>query len=116
MSLLAATGIVSGFGSGLSGAGGPLFSVPIMVILGFAPLAAVGASQVLQIVAALSGSLAGMQDGRIDFGIAAWVTGFELAGVAVGVRLAHAVSATMLRRMAAGLCIAVGTFMLARIL
>jgi uncharacterized membrane protein YfcA len=114
--LLAAVGVVSGFGSGLSGAGGPLFSVPIMVVLGFAPLSAVGASQVLQIVAALSSSLAAVQDGRIDFGIAAWVTGFELVGVAVGVRLAHAVSALVLRRMAAGLCIVVGTFMLVRIL
>jgi uncharacterized protein len=116
MPLLAAVGIASGFGSGLSGAGGPLFCVPLMVILGFAPLAAVGASQVLQIVAALSSSLAAVQDGRIDFGVAAWVTGFELAGVALGVRLAHAVSGAVLRRMAAGLCIAVGTFMLARIL
>jgi uncharacterized membrane protein YfcA len=70
---------------------------------------------VLQIVAALSGSIAGMQDGRVDFAIAAWVTGFELAGVVVGVRLAHAVSALVLRRMAAGLCIAVGTLMLARL-
>ena len=114
--VLIAVGAASGFGSGLSGAGGPLFSVPMMVILGFAPLAAVGASQVLQIVAALSGSAASLQDGRIDFALAAWVTGFELAGVAAGVRLAHAVSALVLRRMAAALCVAVGTFMLLRAL
>ena len=114
--VLLAVGAASGFGSGLSGAGGPLFSVPMMVILGFAPLAAVGASQVLQIVAALSGSAASLQDGRIDFALAAWVTGFELAGVAAGVRLAHAVSALVLRRMAAALCVAVGTFMLLRAL
>jgi len=113
--LLAAVGVASGFGAGLSGAGGPLFCVPLMVILGFGPLAAVGASQVLQIVAALSGSIAGIQDGRVDFAIAAWVTGFELAGVVVGVRLAHAVSGIVLRRMAAGLCIAVGALMLARL-
>jgi len=115
MPLLAAVGVASGFGAGLSGAGGPLFCVPLMVILGFGPLAAVGASQVLQIVAALSGSIAGIQDGRVDFAIAAWVTGFELAGVVVGVRLAHAVSGIVLRRMAAGLCIAVGALMLARL-
>jgi uncharacterized membrane protein YfcA len=115
MTLLVATGVASGFGAGLSGAGGPLFSVPIMVILGFAPLAAVGVSQVLQLVAALSGSLAAMQDGRIDYGIAAWVTGFELAGVVLGVRLAHVVGAAALRRLAAALCIAVGTLMLARL-
>jgi uncharacterized membrane protein YfcA len=114
--LLLAVGAASGFGSGLSGAGGPLFSVPLMVILGFVPLAAVGASQVLQIVAALSGSAASLQDGRIDFGIAAWVIGFELAGLAAGVRLAHALSANVLRRMAAALCVAVGAFMLLRAL
>ena len=62
---LLGVGVASGFGSGLSGAGGPLFSVPIMVLLGFSPLAAIGVSQVLQIVAAASGSLASMQDGRI---------------------------------------------------
>ncbi len=114
--VLVAVGAASGFGSGLSGAGGPLFSVPMMVILGFAPLAAVGASQVLQIVAALSGSIAGVQDGRVDFAVAAWVIAFELAGVAVGVQLAHAVSPLTLRRLAAALCIAVGSFMLVRAL
>ena len=114
--ILAFIGAVSGFGSGLSGAGGPLFSVPLMVILGFAPLATVGASQVLQIVASVSGSLAALQDGRIDFVLAAWVTGFELAGVAAGVRLAHAVSPSALRRVAGALCITVGSFMLMRAL
>jgi len=113
---LLTVGAASGFGSGLSGAGGPLFSVPLMVILGFAPLTAIGVSQVLQIIAALSGSAASFQDGRIDFGLAAWVAVFELAGVAAGVRLAHAVSATVLRRFAAALCIAVGSFMLVRAL
>jgi uncharacterized protein len=113
---LLAVGAASGFGSGLSGAGGPLFSVPLMVILGFAPLAAIGVSQVLQIVAALAGSAASFQDGRIDFALAAWVAAFELAGVVAGVRLAHAVSPTVLRRLAAALCIAVGTFMVVRAL
>ena len=112
--ILGAIGAASGFGSGLSGAGGPLFSVPLMVIVGFAPLAAVGASQVLQIIASVSGSLAALQDGRIDFALAAWVTGFELVGVAAGVRLAHAVSANALRRVAATLCVAVGALMLVR--
>ena len=114
LAILVAIGAASGFGSGLSGAGGPLFSVPLMVIAGFPPLASVGASQVLQIIASLSGSIAALQDGRIDFALAAWVTGFELAGVAAGVRLAHAVSANALRRIAAMLCVAVGVFMLVR--
>jgi len=116
LAILVVVGAAAGFGSGLSGAGGPLFSVPLMVIAGFAPLAAVGASQVLQIIASVSGSLAAIQDARIDFALAAWVTGFELVGVAGGVRLAHAVSPKALRRVAGALCITVGIFMLVRAL
>ena len=111
---LLGVGAASGFGSGLSGAGGPLFSVPMMVLLGFSPLAAIGVSQVLQIVAAVSGSLASVQDGRIDFALAAWVTAFELAGVVAGTWLAHTVDGAVLRRLAAWLCIAVATLMAVR--
>ncbi len=111
---LLGVGAVSGFGSGLSGAGGPLFSVPIMVLLGFSPLAAIGVSQVLQIVAAVSGSASSIQDGRIHFGIAAWVTAFELAGVVAGAWLAHRIGGIALRRLAAGLCIAVALLMAVR--
>ena len=107
-------GAASGFGSGLSGAGGPLFSVPIMVILRYAPLAAVGTSQVLQIVAAASGSLGNLEHGFIDWRLAALVTTFELVGVVLGVRLAHAVSQLVLRRLAGALCLAVGGLLLAR--
>jgi uncharacterized membrane protein YfcA len=112
--LLLGVGAASGFGSGLSGAGGPLFSVPIMVLLGFSPLAAIGVSQVIQIVAAASGSLASMQDGRIHWGLAAWATAFELAGVVAGARFAHSVDAGLLRRVAACLCIAVAALMAVR--
>ena len=82
--LLMIVGALAGFGSGLSGAGGPLFSVPMMLVLGFFPLAAIGASQVLQIVSALSGTLGNLQFGSIDFVFAAWITLFELAGCGGG--------------------------------
>jgi len=112
--LLACVGAAAGFGSGLSGAGGALFSVPMMIALGFVPLAAIGTSQVLQIIVAFSGTLGNLQFGSVDFRTAAWVSVFSLLGVVLGARAAHAVSVAVLRRMAAGLCIAVGLFMLAR--
>jgi len=71
-------------------------------------------SQVLQIVAAVSGSAASLQDARIHFGVAAWVTAFELAGVIAGTWLAHSVSSVTLRRIAAWLCIAVAALMAVR--
>jgi uncharacterized membrane protein YfcA len=112
--LLACVGAAAGLGSGLSGAGGALFSVPMMIALGFVPLASIGASQVLQIVVAASGTIGNLQFGSVDFRTAAWVSAFSLAGVALGARAAHAVSVAVLRRMAAGLCIAVGLLMLSR--
>ena len=114
--LLASVGAVSGFGSGFSGAGGPVFSVPFMVILRYVPLTAVATSQVLQIVAATSGSIENLRHGFIDWHAAAVITVFELAGVLVGVRLAHMASALALRRLAGALCVLTGGLLLARAL
>jgi len=113
--LLLAVGAASGFGSAcrrgrtavLRAADGDP---------GFVPLAAVGASQVLQIVAALSGSAAACRMAASTSASRPGFIGFELAGLVAGVRLAHALSANVLRRMAAALCVAVGTFMLVRAL
>jgi uncharacterized membrane protein YfcA len=114
--LLASVGAASGFGSGFSGAGGPLFSVPLMVILRYVPITAVATSQVLQIVAATSGSVENYRQGFIDWNTAAVVTVFELLGVIVGVRLAHIASALVLRRLAGALCVVTGGLLLARTL
>lgn len=112
--LLLAIGAIAGFGSGLSGAGGPVFSVPIMLVLGFAPLTAIGVSQVLQITSSASGTLANLTFGSIDFTTAAWITVFELTGVMLGARAAHVVNMRQLRKAAAWLCILVGTAMFLR--
>jgi len=112
--LLVMVGALAGFGSGLSGAGGPLFSVPMMLLLGFAPLTVIGASQVLQIVAALAGTLGNLQFGSIDFALAGWISLFELAGAVAGARAAHAFSLVALRRTAGGLCLLTGLLLLLR--
>jgi uncharacterized membrane protein YfcA len=98
-------GAVSGFGAGISGAGGPLFSVPIMLALQFDALAAVGTGQVVQIASSLSGSLGNMSYGSIQYGLALPVTVAELIGTLLGVRIAHAVHGNQLRVGAAILCI-----------
>lgn len=109
--LLVLIGAAAGFGSGLSGAGGPLFSVPLMLLAGFPPLMAVGTSQVLQIFSAAAGTAANLPYGVIDLKIGGLVTLFELAGVLLGVRLAHAASTEQLKRGAGVLCLLVGTMM-----
>ncbi len=112
--LLLLVGAAAGFGSGLTGAGGPLFSVPIMLAFGFPPLMTIGVSQVLQVVSAGSGTLANLAYGTIDFVVAFFITPFELLGVAIGVVAAHRANVAHLRRVAAWLCIVAGVFILIR--
>ncbi|MDD2967721.1 MAG: sulfite exporter TauE/SafE family protein [Desulfovibrionaceae bacterium] len=112
--VLFAIGAAVGFGSGLTGVGGPVLSVPLMVILGFHPLTSIATSQVIQIAAACSGSLGNMGHGFIHFQTALWVTGLELIGVFAGVRLAHAIPASTLKKIVSVVCIIVGTFILIR--
>lgn len=112
--LLAGVGSVSGLGSGLTGVGGPVLSVPLMMLLGFPALAAVGASQVIQIIAAVSGTVGNLSFGSIDFGLAGLVTAVEIAGVFAGVNFAHAVNQALLRTSVGTVCIAVGIFLFVR--
>lgn len=112
--LLLGVGAAAGFGSGLTGAGGPLFSVPIMLGLGFPPLMTIGVSQLLQVISAVSGTLGNLAYGSVDFRVALWITPFELIGVAVGVTIAHRANVTQLRRAAGWLCVVSGAFILLR--
>ena len=114
--LLTAIGAFAGFGSGLTGVGGPALSVPLMVLFGFPALASIGASQVIQIIAAVSGTLGNLSFGSIDFRLAIPVTAAEVGGVIVGAWLAHAVKQIMLRRFVGVLCVFVGLFLIARAL
>lgn len=112
--LLLALGSLAGFGSGLTGVGGPALSVPLMVLCGFPALTSIGTSQVIQIVAAASGTLGNLRYGSIDFQVAATVTVLEIAGVLLGARIVHAVNADALRRFVAVLCVAVGLWLVGR--
>ena len=113
--LLFMIGALTGFGSGLTGVGGPALAVPMLVLCGFPALSAIGASQVIQIVASVSGSAAHLAQGNVDLRLAALLTLFEVLGVTVGVRLAHAIDARWLRRGVGLLCVAVGTGLLVRL-
>ena len=111
---LLAIGAAVGFGSGLTGVGGPVLSVPIMVAFGFHPLTSIAASQVVQITAAFSGSIGNFRHGFIDFSVAWWVTLIELAGVAIGVTLAHSASGSLLKKVVSAVCIVVGGYIFIR--
>ncbi len=110
--LLLAAGIVVGFASGLTGVGGPAVSVPLLVLLGFAPLPTIGASQVVQVLAAASGTIGNLRYGSIDFALAAPIALLEVVGVGIGVGIAHRVDTRVLRALIGVLCLAVGLALL----
>jgi uncharacterized protein len=109
--LLFCLGLIAGFGSGLSGAGGPLFLVPLMLAFNFNYLALVGVAQVLQVVASSAGSIANIINGQIVFTIVAFMVPFELIGIFIGVTIAHKAEVGILKKLAAWLCILVGIYM-----
>jgi len=109
-------GGVSGFGSGLTGVGGPVLSVPFMLLFGFNPLTVIGASQVIQVLAAVSGTAGNLQFGSIDFRLAVTLTVFEIVGVVFGVVMVHALSANYLRGTVGVVCVLAGAGLLMRAL
>jgi uncharacterized membrane protein YfcA len=111
--LLTGIGSIAGLGAGWTGVGGPVLSVPLMVICGFPALVSIGASQVIQILAATSGTLGNLAFGSIDFALALPVTAAEMAGVYGGAAVAHAVNQAVLRTFVGVLCIPLGIFMVA---
>lgn len=111
--ILAAIGAVTGFLSGLTGIGGPALSVPLMVWCGYAVLTAVGVGQVLQIVSALSGTIANLHYVSIDYGLAALIAAFEIVGVLFGAFVIHRIDSALIKRLVGGLCLVAGfTFIL----
>jgi uncharacterized membrane protein YfcA len=108
--IMVGIGAVVGFFSGLTGAGGPVLSIPIMVALGFPPLLSIAAGQVLQVAVAASGTLGNLFYGVVDFPVVAWITAVQLLGLVFGIRLSPLVSPQRLRRLVASLCLLVGAY------
>lgn len=93
-----AVGLVVSVTAGLFGLGGPMLSVPLLIVCGLPVLAALAAAQAQSVVIATVGSLAYVGQGAVDWKLAAVVGLPELAGVLIGWRIAHALPARRLTR------------------
>ncbi|WP_235548450.1 sulfite exporter TauE/SafE family protein [Noviherbaspirillum sp. Root189] len=113
---LVAIGALTGFLSGLTGIGGPALSVPLMMLCGYSALTAIGVGQVLQIVGALSGTIANLHYVSIDYALAAFIAVFEIGGVLLGAFIIHRVDAALIKRFVGGLCLVAGVTFLLRTL
>lgn len=107
-------GALVGFLAGLTGMGGPVLSVPMMIIMGFSPLLTVAAAQPFQTAACLSGIAGNMAIGQIDWTVAMSSVLLQAAGIWLGVCFARRMGTGALKRAIAALCIMTGVMMMAR--
>jgi hypothetical protein len=108
-------GIGVGFGSALTGTGGPVLLVPTLLLLGFMSLAAVGISQAIQIPIAIMATIGFMLFGQIDFFLGLTLGIVQAVGVVLGGTIAHNLSQNKLRQVVAISLIGVGIFMIGRL-
>lgn len=107
-------GLAAGFLCGLTGLGGGPIALPLMLMVGCNPLSTIATGQVLQFVISISGSVSNIANGFVDFGMAWWVALLEVSGIFFGVRIAHKLPIPTLKKLVAGLSLAVGLYMLIR--
>ncbi|WP_038098648.1 sulfite exporter TauE/SafE family protein [Thioalkalivibrio sp. HK1] len=109
-----AIGLLTGIGSAMSGTGGPLVLVPLLLGLRMAVLPVVGLSQAVQMPISISATLGNSLQVEIDFKAAALITGLLMIGVWFGARLAHRLPGAAMKRAVASLLLVVGFSLLAR--
>ena len=107
-------GAATAFLAGMTGAGGPVLSIPWMIAAGVSPMTAVGLAMPYKVVTALFGSVGNIQGGHVDFGLLPALCVFETAGFALGVALARRTPTATLRTLIGGICCLLGLLLLVR--
>jgi uncharacterized protein len=108
-------GIVTGVGSALTGTGGPLFVVPIMVSLKVAAHTAIGFSQAIQFPIASLATFSNFLYGTVDLIVGGLVAGGVIIGSIFGAKLAHFFSTTIMHRILSVVLVMVGVIMIGRV-
>lgn len=112
---LVAVGAGVGFGSALTGTGGPVLLVPVLLALGVAPLRAVAVSQAVQLPVVVAGSIGYLQTGLVDIRLGTVLGALAALGVVAGAVVATRIPAEGLRRIVALACLAAGVFLVVRV-
>ena len=108
-------GAVTGFLSSISGTGGPLVLVPIVMCMSVPVLVAVGLSQVIQLPVAIAATFGNVLYGQVDLVLGGILAASLTVGSWYGAKLAHAVPRATLRRVVSVVLVAVGMFILCNV-
>jgi uncharacterized protein len=112
---LTAAGVLTGFASSLTGTGGPLVLVPILMWLRCPVLTSVGMAQVIQLPIALLATAGNLWVGAVDLELAAWLGAGLALGTWGGAMIAHAVPRRTLRLLVAVVLALVGTAIILKV-
>jgi uncharacterized membrane protein YfcA len=107
-------GASTAFLAGMTGAGGPVLSIPWMIAAGVSPMTAVGLAMPYQVVTAMFGTVGNIQAGHVDFELLPALCLFETAGFGLGVALARRTPTATLRILIGGMCCLLGLVLLVR--
>jgi uncharacterized membrane protein YfcA len=111
---LTAIGAVTGFLSALTGTGGPLVLLPILVSLDVPLLASLGLAQAIQLPVAAAATVGNLFTGALDVRLGLTLAGGIALGTWIGAKAAHALPTELLRKAVAVLLVLAGTLMLVR--
>jgi len=102
-------GAITGFGSAITGTGGPLILVPIIIFLGLPVLTAIGLSQAIQLPIAAFASVGNWLSGNLDFDLALVIASLLVVGSFAGALLVHRLPTEPIRKLIAFLLVFFGT-------
>lgn len=105
-------GALVGFGSSLTGTGGPVLLVPILITLHYPALKSIGISQAIQLPIALFAVIGFWLYGQIDLGLGLHLGITQAAGAYIGAQIAHRLPILQLRRLVAIALVGVGAMMI----
>lgn len=111
---LLALGAGTAFVSALTGAGGAFVLLPMLLLLDMPVLPAIGLGQAIALPIAGLASVANIQAGLVDVGLATLLAVSLSVGIAVGTPIAHALPQLVLRRLLGGVVVFAGVSMLLR--
>lgn len=112
---LAIIGTVAGFLSSLTGTGGPLVLVPVLLSMRFGALASVGLSQIFQLPVAIAATVGNMIYGKLDLALGAILAVTLSGGSWFGAKLAHAVPRATLRGIVSAALVVIGLVILGNV-
>jgi uncharacterized protein len=110
--MLLGIGAVTGFLSSVSGTGGPVVLVPILIAMKLPVLTAVGLSQTIQLPVAIAATFGNVIYGELDYALGGILAATLTVGSWFGAKLAHTLPLAALRQIVSVALVGIGLFIL----